>query len=85
LLVFRPDLRLDPDRVVALPDLCVAVCVVVEDVFFFFFLAAVVLVELLWPDAAYDAGEPEATRAAARISALRNREVGEFCALIYPL
>ena len=81
MLVLRPDLRLAPDRVVALPDLRVAV----DAVFFFFFLAAVVLVELLWADAAYDAGEPEATRAAARISALRNREVGEVCTLIYPL
>jgi hypothetical protein len=86
LVVLCPDLRPVLECAVALPDLCVAV----EDVFFFFF-AVVVLVLLLlvvlWPEAAYDA---EAARAAARINAPRKRtgigrEVGEFCALIYPL
>jgi hypothetical protein len=93
LVVLRPDLRTVLGRAVVLPDLCAAVAGV-----FFFFLAAVeFLLELLllvsvvlWLDAAYNAGDTDATRAAARISGpakrLRiKREVGEFCTLIYPL
>ena len=97
LAVLRPDLRLVLDfvparaleRVVVLPDLCVAV----EDVFFFFLVVVELLLLLsvvLWPDTAYNAGEAETARATARVSApakrlRREREVGEFCTLIYPL
>jgi hypothetical protein len=57
---------------------------------FFFFFLVVDWLEVLWPEAADGTREVEATRTAASVTApakrpSMEREVGEFCTLIYPI